>query len=475
MKIGLILGLVPTMENYLPLDIIRYLPVIADMTVPEIQNLCLCNRRLQETVCNNREFWIGQAEKWLTTNRNNLAKIPTGDIKRHLHVIQQKNYMGSISYKNMSVRRAYLFGYLGYDKVGKYYLTHPPRESYKLYLHGILAGDCSLEVVGHMQDIESVLEKRSALIDGVIGGNMEIVRGLYEKRALLGLDRHDFEEAFDYVIRSGNVPLFHFFIDTIFLGQDIDYASRLYKTYAIRSPPGWTRMLELQSGKYRQIPFKLYDFPEVTHPEILETLLATPNVPEFYLGYEPESLSEVISSILHDLACDNPTPALIKFYDRLLDAAPDIDYGELLSYTVRERKAEYARLLIPRVSGEAIRKTVDQIQDIETLKTFVDKNGQSLLSKDELDSVIYNNADSDPDIIEKYIHQCDAEEFNDAFVKVVTRSCIYEGSRRSIPCPIKSVLMVYLPHLNNEQRAFGARIAKKTHNPVLREVFLGKD
>lgn len=78
----------------LPLDVIRYLPQAADMTVGEILKLCQTNKRLQETLCNNRDFWISQAGKWLTSHPEELPDISIEDLKRHLHDAQTDQITG---------------------------------------------------------------------------------------------------------------------------------------------------------------------------------------------------------------------------------------------------------------------------------------------------------------------------------------------------------------------------------------------
>lgn len=325
-------------------------------------------------------------------------------------------------------------------------------------LYGSLAG-------GHWNYFMSVIRAvrgtagqnpASLLQEAVIWGEPEFVREII---TTFGgkLNRRDITNAFGLAIRSGNMPMFRLFVDQILPAEEIgnykDYIGYVYLTDTDAS-----RVIKIPRSDSIVIPYSLYGFPLVTNPEIIEELLASS-------GGAGE-LPEILYSLTHQQA----TPERIDLYRRILQEDPAVQYDDLLIYIVETQSAAYAKLVLPLASEEGIGAAIRKIRDVETLRVFLDAG---LLTDDDLQEIFYRNAATNPPLITYFLSTgVDDEDFNDAFAKAITREEYDPDDRTYTPDVREDVLEAYLPYLNDSQRAFGARIAKKTGNEILGKYFL---
>lgn len=72
--------------SYLPTDILRYLPDIANMDIADILNLCQADRRTNEVLCNNKKFWVD-----LVADRYNVdvSNYSMGHIRKYLQILEK--------------------------------------------------------------------------------------------------------------------------------------------------------------------------------------------------------------------------------------------------------------------------------------------------------------------------------------------------------------------------------------------------
>lgn len=424
----------------LPLDILRYLPVASRMTVREILRMARLNRRLQETISYNRDFWLIQAGKWLTSHPDKLVKVTLEDLKRHLHSFHSCR---SDLYLLNDPPMSYLCGFFGYDKLESTYLRHASINCnltpLKLYIYGSIAGNHMAiwrdYIDTQKRYIHQELEQIVVFHEAVLAGNTEIIEILYDQQT-------GFDEVLYCAIRTTNVDIIQLITKHILNGA-IDYSYLLGYVYV----PSKYRTLATRYVGHYSIPCELNDISDIADMEIIETVIQKS---------DPHGLPVRFIYILSNLIDTEVTPGRFKLFERLLAEPVNLDYSGLLIRATCQCAIDYLKVLLPLSSEVAIRDSIEYIDDIETLIEF-----KPYLTVDSMKNIFYRRSNNSA-LVKYFIRSgLTPEEFDDGFRKTVLASDLN-----------REVLVAYLPLLNDEQRAFGARIARRTGNMILQEFFL---
>ena len=231
----------------IPLDVLRLIPNIGSMKIPDILHLCQTNRRMNEVICNNRALWEALAYKRLTGVLDIVRKLPLPQIKRDLHDLD--NFRNYDEHKRESIIRH--FGEQGYSRVG------PPPRLRDEYLEGAFYGGQTHIIQKYMKEIRAsptlpvylgqaargghnnivafflpkVTDSNLASVyyGAVEGGNQEVIDALHEK----GIDDDIKGEALPYAVDGEQfnlIPDLLPFADEESIGEAIDHLVGLTPT-----------------------------------------------------------------------------------------------------------------------------------------------------------------------------------------------------------------------------------------------------
>ena len=419
----------------LPPDVLRYIPIIGGMSVREIANYCLMHRDLQIAVWNNHTFWIEQGLKWLSDNREKLARVPLERLREDIYNVQVNRLNGYVSFKDKDIPEAYLHGYLGYTRVAS---RHGIGLRPNYYIYGAITGNHPEIYEECVRENIDTFAEYILCRTAIIGGNLQLLKTAIAERKRRRTSFFHEKREFALVLHRSNVEIFNYFMENV---EGINLEDGFVHIFMDN------RADTYDIGGY-SIPLSMHDFPPVTDIHIVNTLLPLVNdvTPTLIKLINSEYSSEKEQLLQH-----------------ILKARPEVDRKDLFLEVVGVGKAPYVALLLPGMMPATIKKAVPVIMERDVFDVLLPH-----LSEEDLHQIFWENADSEPAIVSYFASRYSKaypDEFSDAFIKVVI-----SGSDVS-PAHQLNIVKEYIPYLTDQQRAYGRRIAKKENRPMLHDLF----
>lgn len=425
----------------LPYDVLRYLPNVGNMTVPEILNYCRADKRLQETICQNRDFWVSQGVKWLTSNPDNLADLDIGTIQNILLTVQRgltsTNDLWPLV-KDLIISEPYYFGFLGLDKLSDKYRND--LNGWIEYILGAIAGNHP-EIYTSVIDIESnMINERFDILEvlrnAILAENLELIEFLVSKIQEQEQEQDiNIDHLIPLVIHRANPEIFDYFLET--------FGRNRFHIHDII----------LRDNKLYQV---LFNFPRITHPHIIDTLL-------------PDAHPVDVEDLFNRIVRLEDTPDLRALVKHIIESRADLNINNLMTTALSFDKIHYIELLLPLLAEESRRRLITSPYNLQLLELF-----EPYYQPEDYPQVLWNVAVTGKDMIPYLAEKVSQQDIFDAWAKAVIGGDMHTQNLAE-PYHVSEedrmeTLLKYLPYLRDVDIAFARRAAQKMGDDDLLEL-----
>lgn len=418
-----------------PADIVRHIPNIGRMSVPDILKMCQYNRAYYQMICKSQDLWRALALRDLTSHPERLRGMTNQQLQRDLMWLREDpdKSVEVPEFQNTDDRRIiHYYGWRGYEKVIPKDIDPQMRSS---FLAGAVAG-------GHRDIIDDYLQD----VDVATRINT-IIHLLLEA---LSMNQRDISDDLLTMIQEHpEVP-----IDVYLLSHLLGRAAargdpRIFDK--INALPGITN--DMRDAAFQNIVLsggvpKYYNYPDITHPHIIDTL-------------QPYSQDrqDLWGKLLRKYTAERE--ALL----RLLLTNYHQDINDILSELFEDEdpsqgKLRYLPIILEYATPEEVRRNAMFVSSKAILDLIRD-----YLLPDHYDQMLWNQARYGNNTIPLLAPYATEGGIMDAFHRSVLA-----GEDERLDNAKRRVLKAFLPFLTEDQLLVADRILRKRYNITLEQL-----